>query len=255
MYRPGTLAADSQGYAVNPRTGQRELLWITYEYNEVGGIVQETGWYFQSDGDVPGGLYGAAQPAGPLTYHTDNSGTFDNFLQRAVQGALATLGVVAAGAAVAGQLAAPAAVTTEAATVGITVPADVAAIEAAAVAAPGAPELFEVALAVPVIEVPALAAVDEAAIAAAAGAGGGAAAAAGGAAAGAASTAGAAKAAQSFVEKVAQSAVVQKLIQAVTPRPASPSSVQPRTVAQATPADADNLAWLALGAAVLLLVN
>src|SRR4051812_6493848 len=99
-YDPYGLAAkhygvniDANGTAINPKTGQRELLyaiapgdplqgdWSNFKFASDGGLTPQhqslAGW-------APG-------------YYTDTSGTFDQFMERATLGGLAAIGGAAAG--------------------------------------------------------------------------------------------------------------------------------------------------------------
>ena len=75
-YAPGQLAGGADGLVLNPRTGQREPVHITFARDPDSGQPYETGYYFSSDGEVPTG----AQPSAAAQYHRDDSGIFDNFL-------------------------------------------------------------------------------------------------------------------------------------------------------------------------------
>ena len=73
----GSAGAPGPGTAINPRTGQPELVWATYApTGEPGtaGTMGETGRYFASDGPLPDGAMSLAGYA--PGYYSDNDTTF-----------------------------------------------------------------------------------------------------------------------------------------------------------------------------------
>lgn len=99
-YAPGSIqpitGPDGMHYAVNPRTGQQEPLFMDNDTSRL---------YFQSDGNMPA----TAQQGGAATYHSDSGfNTFDELMSRAIPiGGLAALaagggGFLESGAAGAG---------------------------------------------------------------------------------------------------------------------------------------------------------
>jgi hypothetical protein len=73
----GSSGAPGLGTAINPRTGQTELVWATYAPSgEPGtaGTMGETGRYFASDGPLPDGAMPLAGYA--PGYYSDNDSTF-----------------------------------------------------------------------------------------------------------------------------------------------------------------------------------
>lgn len=95
-HAPGSLqivqGADGSYSAVNPRTGQMELVFNDNDTSRM---------YFQSDGGMPA----SAAPASRPEFHSDNSSTWDNFMERVVLGGLGALGGVAGGALLGGEAA------------------------------------------------------------------------------------------------------------------------------------------------------
>jgi hypothetical protein len=80
------------GYALNPKTGKMEQVYATYTTTE-SGVQAETGFFFESDPFRPSSAL-SLQGFAP-GYYTDNSSTFDNFLERVVLGGAAVLGAIA----------------------------------------------------------------------------------------------------------------------------------------------------------------
>jgi len=67
MYPVGSLRIDSNGHAVNPRTGRLEQVYARFAYNEYGPPAEEIAHFFASDPGLPG-VSQFVQPLGPTVY-------------------------------------------------------------------------------------------------------------------------------------------------------------------------------------------
>ena len=92
----GSIPTNS-GMAINPRTGQLEMVYATYD-QESGGTMRETGRYFASDGNMPAG---AVPMAGANSGYYVGDARSTSLGELGVIGGLAALGGLA-GAGVAG---------------------------------------------------------------------------------------------------------------------------------------------------------
>lgn len=88
------------GFALNPKTGQREQLYAVAPLDPLE--ANHSDYRFASDGLTPQHVSLAGWSPG---FHSDNSGTWSNFMERAVLGGLGAIGGVAIGSVAGGAMA------------------------------------------------------------------------------------------------------------------------------------------------------